>query len=323
MKLAPGQELPEELVPTMHLGTRLAVAMIAYLAIEAAVLAFLLAGSQAIMALIVEDVLEIVAPAAYLITLGRSSQDPDPDFPYGHHRDVTLGAFASSLALLGFGLVMLGVSGISLLGAEHPTIATAEVLGLSVWKGWLAIGWLVPTAVIPWWLARRISDPAETMNNRVLDVAGDLLSADWHSTFAGIVGVVGVAAGLWWLDSTAAMVISLSVIRDGVRATRQTSDMLLDRQPTELGSGRTVDLVGRLQEEVDKTDWVGESQVRLRAHGQVFFGDVVVEIGDREVSGKQLAELENRLRALDWRLLEVLVVPVQELERGGRPQSTD
>lgn len=323
MKLAPGRELPDELVPTMHLGTRLAAGMIVYLAADIAVLASLQAGSQAILALIVEDVLESIAPVAYLVTKGTSSQDPDPDFPYGHHRDVTLGAFASSLALLGFGLVMLGVSAISLLDAQHPTIATMEVFGIWVWKGWLVVGWLLPTALIPWWLARRIRRPAEQMNNRVLDVAGDLLAADWQSTMAGVIGVVGVAAGLWWLDSTTAIVISLSVVWDGLRSTRQTADMLLDRQPTELGSGKTVDLVDRLKEETDKTEWVDGSSVRLRAHGQVFFGDVVVEIGDREVSGRQLSELEKRLRALDWRLLEVLIVPVVEVDYGGEPQLTD
>lgn len=321
MRLAPPLELPEDLHPVLRSGTRLAIGMVVYLIVDALVLSFLLAKSQAILAMIVEDLLESVAPIAFLLTRDKKSEGPDQKFPYGHHRDVTLGAFSSALALLGFGLLLVTVSGRSLIQGEHPTIATVTVFGVHIWKGWLAIAWLVPTVALPLWLGRRMRAPAQQVNNRILHMAAELLSADWRSTVAAVVGMMGVAAGLWWADSAAAVIISVSIVADGVRSTQRIADLLLDRQATKIGSKETVGLVEQISREIANTDWAGEAQVRLRSHGQVFFGDVTIEIGECDVTGGQIEELEQRIGSLDWRLQEVLVAPVRVLRWGNENQT--
>jgi divalent metal cation (Fe/Co/Zn/Cd) transporter len=41
--------------------------------------------------------------------------------------------------------------------------------------------------------------------------------ADWMTASAAMVGVIGIGFGIWWLDSAAAILIALDVVRDGDR----------------------------------------------------------------------------------------------------------
>jgi divalent metal cation (Fe/Co/Zn/Cd) transporter len=140
-----------------------------------------------------------------------------------------------------------------------------------------------------------------------------MLSADWQSTGAAAVGIVGLAAGVWWLDAAAAIFIAVSVIGDGVRNTRRTAGGLLDRMPTEMGSDHVVDLVGAVEAHAQRVSWSQDVEVRLREEGTLYAGEVFVG-AEGQVGIDQLDELTHELRRLDWRLQEIVVVPVKAAE---------
>lgn len=315
MTEVPTRVLPEDVRPEVRRATWLTVAMLGYLAADITVLYLLASGSQSVFALVVEDALEAVAPLAFLLSARTRTRKPDEKYPYGYHRAVTLGAFASAVALLAFGTVLLLLSARSLLRGTHPTIGSLELFGHHVWIGWLVLAWFVIGAATPMILGRKLLGPAQRANNKVLYQSARMLAADWQTTAAAAVGVVGIAFGLWWLDSVAAVVIALSVVRDGVRNTRRTGGALMDRTPTEVGSGEVLDLVHRLERLAERSGWVVDAEVRLREVGQVYFGEVLVTVRDDEVSMGRIDELGGQVRGVDWRLQEVLVVPVRG--RGG------
>ena len=314
MRSAPSEVIPDDIKPQMKRGERLAIAMIVYLMLDIVVLYLLLSGSASVFALIVEDGLELVAPIAFLITAGARRRSPSPRYPYGYHRVVTLGSFASSVALLMFGLVLLLVSARTLLQGTHPTVGSIELFGELVWRGWLVLLWLAPGTLIPFWLGRKLLGPSQKTNNKVLYATARLLVADWQTSVAAMIGIVGIALGVWWLDSAAAIFIATSVVMDGIRNTTRTGGALIDRMPTKIGSDEVVELVGTIEQTAERADWVQDMEVRLREEGVVYSGVVLVAAG-RDVQTEQLDALGSRIRELDWRLREVLVVPVK-LEPG-------
>ncbi len=319
MKPAPATELPDELEPSMRRGRVLAFAMIGYLVVDAVVLYLLMGGSQSATALIVEDALELVPPILFLTAARIRDRPASARYPYGFHRVATLGFFGSALALLAFGLVILGLAAWSLFRLDRPTIGSLEVFGTVVWRGWLVLGWLVLGVTIPIVLGRMMRGPARRINNNILHATGRMLSADWQSTAAAFVGVLGVAIGLWWADAGAAALIAFGVIVDGVRNTRQAAAELVDRMPTRLGSNETVGVVTDIERLVERCGWIDDAEVRLREHGQVYFGEVIAEVGDRRVDPRLLRELNEEVTDLDWRLQEVLIVPVMSVDGNVRP----
>ena len=314
MKTAPKDVLPGDVQPQMKRGEVLAVVMIAYLILDIVVLYLLMSGSSSVLALIVEDGLELVPPVAFLITAHTRRKSPSPRYPYGYHRAVTLGSFAAAVALLVFGLVLLLFSARALVQSTHPTVGSVELFGQLVWRGWLVLLWLIPGSIFPFWLGRTLLGPSQKTNNKVLYETARMLVADWQTSGAAAIGIAGIAFGVWWLDPVAAIFISLSIVSDGIRNTRRTGGDLMDRMPTKIGSDEVVELVRSIEQLAEGTDWVHDVEVRLREEGVVYSGDVLVA-ASKDVDIEQLDELGARIREIDWRLREVLVVPVN-LEPG-------
>lgn len=169
-------------------------------------------------------------------------------------------------------------------------------------------------------LGRLLVGPARKVNNKILYASGRMLAADWQSTLAAAVGVVGIAIGWWWADAVAAGVIAAGIIGDGLRNTKHASMALVDRMPTKVGKGETVDILSQVEHLVEQSDWAGDAEVRLREYGQVYFGEVVVDVGDKPVDADKLQELYERIVDLDWRLQEVLIVPVESMTGQVRAQ---
>lgn len=299
MRLAPSTELPGDLEPAMRRGTRLVIAMVGYLVVEIVVLYLLMGGSQSAVALVVEDGLELVPPILFLASARIRQKRPSERYPYGFHRVVTLGFFGSALALLAFGFVIFGLAAQSLVQLEHPTIGPLQAFGQQVWRGWLVIGWLVLSVAVPVVLGRLLVDPARTVNNKILLASARMLAADWQSAVAAAVGLLGIAVGWWWADGAAAAVIALGIIADGVRNTKQAAAALIDRMPTRVGSEEIVRVVGEIERIVERCHWAGDAEVRLREHGQVYFGEVIVDVGDGPVDVTQLGDLHERIMRLD------------------------
>jgi divalent metal cation (Fe/Co/Zn/Cd) transporter len=126
--------------------------------------------------------------------------------------------------------------------------------------------------------------------------------------------VIGIALGWWWADAAAASVISWSILLDGAGNLRAVVQDLMDRTPMSVDHERVDPLPARLETELRSLPWVGDARVRLREEGRVFFGEAEVVPTDRRDLVPKLAEASERLRALDWRLHDLVIAPVERIE---------
>lgn len=137
--------------------------------------------------------------------------------------------------------------------------------------------------------------------------------ADWLTDVAALVGITGVAFGWWWADATAAALIAIEILRDGIDNIRQSVGDLLDKVPTEADEDEHDDWAGDLRKRLQTVEWIREFDFRLREEGIAISGEVFVVARDNENLAGRGDELNRIAREVDWRFYELLLVPVERL----------
>jgi divalent metal cation (Fe/Co/Zn/Cd) transporter len=188
------------------------------------------------------------------------------------------------------------------------------LLGRVVWLGWLMLPVLLYGAVGAVVLGRLKHGPARALHDKTLYADAQMNKADWLTAGAAGAGVLGIALGWWWADAVAALVISLDIVRDGLRSTIASVGDLTDRAPETVDHARRERVDARILEATRRLDWVQDAEVRLREAGHVFFGElfVVPVPGTQDLLAK-VKEAEDAARAVDWRVADVTVRPVERL----------
>jgi divalent metal cation (Fe/Co/Zn/Cd) transporter len=162
---------------------------------------------------------------------------------------------------------------------------------------------------------------AEGLHDKEFEAESQMNRDEWLSEGSAIVGLVLVGFGHWWADAASAAFISLGILRDGWHNMRQVIADLMDETPTRLGEHELEELPATLREAAERLPWVARAMVRLREHGRLLTGEVyVVPRDDAEVVDR-LARAAAELQALDWRLHDLVVVPVRHLEPHPPPRS--
>jgi cation diffusion facilitator family transporter len=261
-----------------------------------------------------EDILSVLPPVAFLVAARFRERPPTARFPYGYHRVVSIAYLCAAIALITFGLFLIYESVSKLIRAEHPPIGIVELFGQPIWLGWLMIPALLYSAIPAVLLGRAKLPLAEELHDKVLYADAKMNKADWLTATAAIVGVLGIAFGLWWADAVAATVIALDIAHDGWTNLRAAVDDLMDSRPAHYDGSEPHPLLSELREEACRLDWVREARVRLREEGHVFAGEVLVVPRGRELAVDELERARRTLAALDWRLHDIVVVPVPSLE---------
>ena len=286
--------------------------------LSAIVLLFLTLGqSQAMKAAWVEDLLSLLPPAAFLIAARIRDRDPSQKFPWGLHGSVSIAYLFAALALLVLGAYILFDSAMKLILAEHPPIGVISLFGHEVWLGWVMIGALLYSGIPAVFLGRAKLKLADDLHDKVLYADAEMNKADWMTVVAAIVGVIGIGFGLWWADGVAAIFISVDIIHDGWSNVRAAVHDLMDARPRRHDAREYHPVVEQMQSLVDECDWVAQSAVRLREEGHVFAGQVLVVPEPEAEDGHlvdRLADLADRLLELDWKLFDIVVVPVKEID---------
>ncbi len=310
--------LPREQQVMLTRARRLQVIGLAYLA-SCVVLVYLVMGSsQAMKVAWVEDLLSLVPPIAFLFAVHRARRPRSVSHPYGHHRAVGAGHLAAAVALLTVGLFLVYDSGSALLKAEHPPIGSVDILGLTVWSGWLMMGVMIYTGVGPVILGRLKLPLADGLHDKVLQADAEMNKADWMTAAAAIVGILGIGIGLWWADAVAALVISGSILKDGWDQVRGAFGGLLDSEARTVDDSEVHPVIDDILAAARSLAWVAQSGCRVRDQGHVLHVELfVVPVGE-SVTVERCAALVDALRALDWKLDDVVVVPVPELPVGVR-----
>ena len=307
-------ELPPDKAQTNRKAIRLEWITIGYLITAIFFIYITLGASQAMKAAWMEDLLSLVPPISFLVASRFRHRPPNERFPFGFHRAVSVGYLVASLALFSMGLYILYDSVSKLLAFEHAPIGLVQPWGEPIWLGWFMLPALVYSA-IPAVILGRIKLPlARELHDKVLFADAKMNKADWLTAVAAMVGVIGIGLGLWWLDSLAAILISLDITHDGVKNLRTATADLMDARPTLIDSSAADPLPERLRTEISSASWVKDVAVRVREEGHVFFADIQVVPADKENQTSRLAALTKKVMDLDWRLHDVMIMPVDEIE---------
>ncbi|WP_367824154.1 MULTISPECIES: cation transporter [unclassified Microbacterium] len=310
-------ELPDEQRDALRRAIRWEWFTIAYTSVTIAVIALVVGNSQAMRTAWIEDMLSLIPQFAFLIALLFVRRRPTVKHPYGLHRVMGIGHLVAGVALLavGLNLAIEAVSG--LIAGEHPTIGTVQLFGQTIWLGWLMVAVMAVVIVGPvFFYGPAKSKLAPVLHNKLLYADADMAKADWQTTVASIVGVLGVGMGVWWLDGAAALVISLGIIWDGWRNTKTAVIDLMDQRARTYDSKHPHPLAGDVLATMRSRPWVKEAGVRMRDQGQVFHIEAFVVPHKSKVSLRQTSDLSERIADLDWKVQEIVIVPSDRIPDG-------
>lgn len=269
-----------------------------------------MSNSQTMKTIWLEDMLGIIPPTSFLIASRVVRWKANRNFPYGFHRVTTMSFFTSSLALLILGIYLLTDGIVVLLQQEHPTIPTVFFFGHPVWLGFIMIAALLWSG-IPSTILGHIKLPlSRKLYDKILFTDSQMNKASWMSAFASIIGILGIGLGYWWADASVGILISISIIHDGYQNFKQSVFDLLDEIPKMIGGDKTDPLIADVKALIKKEEWVKSVTTRFRDEGHVFFGDILIEPQADNVSLVKLNALRHTLEQYNWRLHDIVIMPV-------------
>lgn len=286
---------------------------IGYTSITIVLIAFVVGGSQAMKTAWIEDMLSLIPQVAFLVSLLFIRHPPSRSFPYGLHRVMGVGHLVAGVALLAIGgnLAVESIGG--LIRQEHPAIGTVQLFGQTIWLGWLMVAVMILVVPGPFFYGHAKAKLAPKLHNKVLYADADMAKADWTTTVASVVGVLGIGMGLWWLDGAAALFISLGIVWDGYKNTRSAVLDLMDQRARTHDDEEPHPLMRRIVRDLEAQPWVREASVRMRDMGQVFHVEAFVVPHRRRVRLDSVEDARQRIAGLDWKVQDVVVIPVATL----------
>ncbi len=309
----PRTHLPEEQKQQMRKAARLEWISIGYTACTIALVALVVGNSQAMRTAWVEDMLSVLPQIAFLIALRFTRRQRRPTHPYGYHRSMGAGHLVAGVALVVVGALLAYEAVSALVTAEHPTIGSMNLFGHTIWQGWLMMAVMTVIAAPAVILGHLKIKVAKPLHNKLLYADSKMAKADWQTNAASVVGVAGIGIGLWWLDSTAALIISIGILKDGWDSTRSATSDLLDRRSSGVDGVDPHPLITQLEKHLADQPWVKAFAIRARELGQVQHIEVFVAPETEDVSVAQLNAVCSELSDVDWKAYDVVVIPVAEL----------
>lgn len=307
-------DLPPEQQRAVRRAIRWEIFTIVYTSITIAVIALVVGESQAMRTAWIEDMLSLIPQFAFLTALIFVRRPPSRKHPYGLHRSMGIGHLVAGVALLAVGLNLAVEAVTGLIAAEHPTIGTVQLFGQTIWLGWLMVAVMAVVIIGPvFFYGPAKSKLAPVLHNKLLYADADMAKADWQTTVASIVGVLGVGVGVWWLDGAAALFISLGIIWDGFRNTKTAVIDLMDQRARTYDSKHPHPLAADVVSYLRSRPWVAQAGVRMRDEGQVFHIEAFVVPHRRKVALSDLTAAAEGVAEIDWKMQDVVVVPVEQL----------
>jgi divalent metal cation (Fe/Co/Zn/Cd) transporter len=302
----------------MKKARRLEIITVIYICTSATFLGLTMGSSQVMRTSFFEDVLSIIPAITFLVCARMARWPASKKHPYGFHGVVSIGYLTASLALLGMGTFLLIEALTKLAAQERTTIGGVEIFGRTIWSGWLMLCAVVYTAVPSVFLGRAKLKLAPKIHDKVLFADAQMMKADWMAETATATGVLGVGLGFWWVDPIAASLVSMSILHDGWANLRSAVGDLIERRPMKTDRSGPEALPDELREAMRRLDWVEDAAVRLREVGHVFYGEVFIQPrGSVHDLPRRIGEAADTARGLNWRIRDVTVMVVPELDSAG------
>ena len=306
-------ELPADLRNVEKKVIRLEYITLVYLTTVVLLMYLVMGNSQAMKTAWLEDLLGMVPAIMYLVAVRHYNKPPNKKFPYGYQRNFSIAFMAGSVALLAMGLYLIVDSSAALISGDRPTIGSVFIFDKQIWLGWVMILVLLYSSIPAMILGHKKLPLAKKLHNKILFTDADAQKADYTTGFAAMVGIAGVGLGWWWADSVAAIIISLSIIKDGFSDLRNAVFDLMDRHPEHVdGNGRD-ELIDDLRKHFANLSWVKEVSLRFRECGQVYIGEAYVVPNDPKVEPSKIEEALQELENFDWKIRDVTIMVVNEL----------
>ncbi len=260
--------------------------------ITVVVFMYLTAGqSESMKTALLEDVLSLIPPAAFLIGSRMAAREPDHWFPYGYRRATLVAYLAASVALMGLGLFAFYESSSSLISGSRPTLGLVSVFGYEIWEGWLMLMAILYSAVPPVFLGRKKEALAKKLEDPTLSADAATNRADWLTGLAAALGVLGIGVGWWWADATMALMISIDIVRDGTVYLRNAVGAIMDKAPSQMGEEHLPHpIIEDIRKYVSQDLGLEIVEFRLRSIGLFFTGYLSVDRVD-SIEEEELADM--------------------------------
>lgn len=306
--------VPPEIAEAHARAVRLEWWTVGWIASIVVVMGIVAGGSQAMRTAWIEDMLSLVPAIVFLIAARFERRQPSARFPFGFARAHSLAFLISAVALAATGSILLVESALTLIHADHATVAGITLFGHEIWQGWLMIAALIYSSIPPLILGRMKLPLARAMSDKVLHTDAMMQKADWMTGLAGVGGIVGLGMGWWWADAVAAAVIAGSILHDGIRALEIATAELIDGAPRALDSDDVADDARALHAALDAR-YPG-AEVRMRETGRMIHAVVVGVRPDSPIDGDAIWPGPPDRR---WRLEQIGFVP----PGGDQPETDD
>ncbi|GAA1336032.1 cation transporter [Arthrobacter roseus] len=305
--------LPDEQAQALRKAVKFEWITVGFLAISTTIVFLVLGNSQVMKAAWIEDLLSFLPPISFLVAVHFIKRPPSIRHPYGYHRATGIAHLVAAVALSVMGAYLILDSGLGLLKAEHPTIGAVTLFGQTFWLGWLMMAAMALTAVPPVYLGLVKMKLARSLHDKVLYADADMNKADWMTAAAAGVGVAGIGMGLWWADAVAALIISVSILRDGIKNLRSAVGALADARAMTYDDADTHPLTGDIDRYLSGLPWVSEARSRTRDEGHVFHIESFVVPKKKAATLQQLEDAREGCIELDWKVQDMVIVPVAQL----------
>jgi cation diffusion facilitator family transporter len=314
MKAQNPVEFPPEIEACYRKARRLEWFTLAYISSAAFFLYVTMGSSQAMRTSFFEDVISLTPAIAWLVGTAIARRRPNPDFPYGRHRATSIAHLTAALALCMMGGFLLFEAVMSYFTGERATIGGFNLFETMIWGGWPMLAALVYTGVPSVILGRMKLKLAPKMHDKVLYADAQMMKADWMAESATAVGVIGTGFGLWWLDPLAAALVSADILKDGVGTLKTAISDLSDRRPEKTDKSGFEEVPDKIAAQLRALPWVEDAKVRMREEGHVLIGEAfVLPKADTPEVVQKLERASEEAKALDWRVHELVLVPVTSL----------
>ncbi|MGE0032699.1 MAG: cation diffusion facilitator family transporter [Pseudothermotoga sp.] len=259
----------------------------------AKVLVGLLFNSSAVLADGVDTGTDVFTSLVTLVSGKISSRPPDKTHPYGHERAEAIAAKMVSFIVFYAGASLLFASVKRIILHEHVQIQgvlplLVTILSIAI-KSWLFL--------YKYRVGKRLN--SSVMIADALNMRNDILISG-----TVLLGVILSKIGLFWMDSIAALVVSVMIIRTAFSIFRETSYELMDGM-------RDLEIYREIFDAVESVKGVkNPHKVRVRQVGYKYFVDIDIEVDPSltvQVGHDIATQVKRAIIARNDRIADVLV----------------
>jgi cation diffusion facilitator family transporter len=238
-------------------------------------------GSLAILSEAAHSLIDLGATVMTYFAVRISGKPADAEHHYGHGKVESISALAETALLFVLSGVVIWEATQRLFGG-HPHVVEATVAAFVI---------IAVSIAIDFFRARLLYRVANETASEALEADALHFGSDMWSSIAVLFGLGGVAFGLQWADSAAAMVVAVFVCVAGWRLGRRTIDTLTDTAP-EGAAEKLRSIAARVR------GVVGVERVRARPVGDKLFVEINVAVS-RTMPLDRVATLrDNIVRAI-------------------------